>query len=85
MPDGNARLFEPSLLTILKNAQSTKGQSLTEQEVLSLRNHTPAMVAPTDVILNMNETRGYQDIDPKSPRADWQKRRTELKQSNSQR
>jgi acyl carrier protein len=72
LPEGYSYLFMPSLAAILTAAENKEGRPLTEKEVLSIRDKVPSMVAPNDVILKMNESRQYQDIDPKSVWTEWQ-------------
>lgn len=72
LPEGYSYLFIPSLAEILAAAEDKEGRTLTEKEVLSIRDRAPAMVAPYEVIQKMSESRQYQDIDPKSVWADWQ-------------
>lgn len=77
LPEGYSYLFLPSLAAILTAAENKGGRPLTEKEVLSIRDKAPAMVAPDDVILKMNETRQYQDIKPQSVWTEWQALRTQ--------
>jgi acyl carrier protein len=77
LPEGYAYLFIPSLAAILTAAEDKEGRPLTEKEVLSIRDKAPAMVAPYDVIQKMNESRQYQDINPKSVWAQWQELRNQ--------
>jgi len=77
LPEGYTYLFMPSLAAILTATEDKEGRPLTEKEVLSIRDRAPAMVAPHDVIQKMNESRKYQDINPKSVWADWQELRNQ--------
>jgi len=79
LPDGYSFLFMPSLAAILTGAETKEGRPLTEKEVLSIRDKAPTMVVPNNVILKMNESRQYQDIDPKSVWTEWQALRAEPK------
>lgn len=72
LPAGYSYLFIPSLAAILMAAEEKEGRPLTEHEVLSIRDKAPSMVAPNDVILKMNASRQYQDIDPKAVWTEWQ-------------
>ena len=51
------KLVDPH--AILKKAEDTKGQPLSEDDVQRIRDQAPAMVVPHEVILKMNEIRDY--------------------------
>lgn len=77
LPAGYSYLFIPSLAAILTAAEEKEGRPLTEHEVLGIRDKAPSMVAPNDVVLKMNESRQYQDIDPRAVWTEWQKLRAQ--------
>jgi len=77
LPDGYSYLFMPSLAAILTAVEDKQGRPLSEEEVLSIRDRAPAMVTPNDVIIKMNQSRQYQDIDPKSVWTEWQELRAQ--------
>lgn len=68
----------PSLVSLLLNKEKGKGHPLTEAEVLEIRNACTTIAVPVDVAREMDEARGYQDIDPENAWEDWQIARVEL-------
>jgi len=70
--------FTPSLVATLLNREKAKGSSLTEQEVLDIRDTAPAVAMPEDVAVKVEIERGYKDIDAENVWEEWQKARVEL-------
>ncbi len=71
-------VFIPSLSAVLIAAEDTKGEPLTNDEVLSIRDSAACiMMTPTDVA-KLAESRGYDDIDPENCWYEWQMLRREL-------
>ncbi|NRB81918.1 MAG: hypothetical protein HRU38_25220 [Saccharospirillaceae bacterium] len=68
----------PALVTVLLNAENEKGTPLTEDEVLDLRDNMACMAMPISEIENLNESRGYSDIDPEHVWEEWTVARIEL-------
>ncbi|RWC50761.1 MAG: hypothetical protein EOS55_02255 [Mesorhizobium sp.] len=68
----------PSLVATLLNRERTKGSPLTEEEVIQIRDNCPAIAVPFDVVRQMDESRGYLDIDPENCWEEWQLARKEL-------
>ncbi|PTE10152.1 hypothetical protein [Mesorhizobium helmanticense] len=71
----------PSLVATLLNRERTKGSPLTEEEVIQIRDTCPAIAMPPDVARQVDESRGYRDIDPENCWEEWQRARKELTES----
>jgi len=78
VPEGHSFLFIPSLAAILTRAEEQKDSPLTEAEVLNIRDQAPAGIFPNDVILKMNQSRQYEDINPASCWNEWLELRSQL-------
>ena len=68
----------PSLVATLLNRERAKGSPLTEKEVILIRDSCEAIAVPPDVARQMDESRGYHDIDPENCWEEWQRARKEL-------
>lgn len=82
MTDDLVPSFVPALIAVLLNRENAKGEPLTEQEVLEIRDGAAAMMVPRSMARAMAASRGYDDIDPENVWAVWQRLRTELAESN---
>jgi uncharacterized protein YegJ (DUF2314 family) len=71
-------MFMPSLGAILISAEDKKGEPLTEDEVLSIRDNATCIMMTAPDAAKMAESRGYTDIDPDNCWYDWQMLRREL-------
>lgn len=71
-------VFVPSLSAVLLNAENEKGQPLTYEEVVQLRDSAACIMAGREQIAQLAERRGYEDIDPENCWYDWQQLRREL-------
>lgn len=71
--------FIPSLIAILKAAEDNKGTPLTEKEVINIRDTSVCMAVSKDVFLSVEESRGYNDINPENCWNEWCKIREKLK------
>ncbi len=74
-------VFIPTLVSILYRHEQQKGAPLTEEEVVSIRNKSVAIMLRTSAAVQMAERRGYQDIDPEHCWSLWQRVREQLKSS----
>ena len=74
-------VFIPSLSAILVNAEDNKGSPLTKEEALEIRDKASVVMLSKQAAEQMNEKRGYSDIDPENCWYDWQmlRRETERK------
>lgn len=68
----------PALVTVLLNKENEKGEPLSEQEVLSIRDNAACIMMPVSVIAKMEESRGYPDVDPEYVWEHWQQARSEF-------
>lgn len=73
-----AIVFIPPLITILVAKQTEAGRPLTQQEVENIRDNAVAMNMPDDVAHQLNEKRGYDDIDPENVWQEWNAHNKEI-------
>lgn len=71
-------VFIPSLISILMDAENSKGSPLIEDEVISIRDSSTIMEIPIEALLPLEESRGYIDIMPENCWNEWQERRKEF-------
>ena len=71
-------VFMPALVTLLIHAERLKGSSLTEQEVLAIRDQGICMMMRVEHAEALAEKRGYDDLDPENVWADWQVVRAQI-------
>jgi hypothetical protein len=69
--------FVPPLAAVLLAAAKEKGQALTEDEVLRLRDGAICIALPAPVAHAMEEKRGYRDLDPDDVWREWLALRTD--------
>lgn len=72
----------PALVAILLNKEREKGEPLTENEVLEVRDNAACMMLPLSAKQKMEESRGYPDIDPEYAWEQWQEARVQLGQDS---
>lgn len=77
MTDQLCLVFVPALVTVLLNAETTKGTPLTEAEVLEIRDSAACIAVPVEVALSMENERGYRDLVAEDCWAQWQQYRRE--------
>lgn len=68
----------PALVAVLLNKETAKGSPLTESEVIEIRDNAACMMMPRSIILTIEQSRGYPDIDPENVWAEWLAARLEL-------
>ncbi len=56
--------YIPSLASVLRRAELSKGSPLTEAEVLEIRDNATAIAVTSDIAREMDAKRGHSDIDP---------------------
>jgi uncharacterized protein YegJ (DUF2314 family) len=71
-------VFMPALGPLLIHAEDLKGEPLSHDEVIRIRDSANCIMVPADVAREMDESRGYRDIDPETCWFDWQHLRREL-------
>lgn len=71
-------IFTPSLASILWNAKQSKGEPLSEEEVLQIRDKSITMTVSISIAQELAESRGYTDINPDNAWEEWQDLRQEL-------
>lgn len=62
----------PALGVLLLNLEKQKGVPLTEAEVVGARGKAVCMMLPLSAKREMDEKRGYRDIDPENVWNEWQ-------------
>ncbi len=65
-------------MAVLLKAETDKGMPLTESEVVKIRDNASCIAMPISVKLKVEESRGYQDINPEKAWIEWQEVRQEL-------
>jgi hypothetical protein len=70
--------FVPTLIAVLLAAERLKGDPLTEEEVLDIRDGATCIRSPKSLAEAMAEERGYRDLDPERCWEQWQAARTAL-------
>lgn len=68
-------VFVPALVTILLEAERSKGEPLTRDEVVTLRDTAAAIMLPAATATSMAAARGYDDLDPERVWEQWQQAR----------
>lgn len=68
-------VFDPPLVSVLRALEAERGQPLSEAEVLAARDGAICMAVKYSVALEMDQARGYHDIDAEHVFAEWQKAR----------
>lgn len=71
-------VFMPALSAVLLSAEDQKGEPLTYDEVIRIRDASPCIMMRVDHVQKMAESRGYNDIGPENCWYDWQHLRREL-------
>ncbi len=69
--------FTPSLVAVLLNRENSLGRALTEREVYEIRDNCNVVMLPVSMKAEMDNSRGYEDIDPENCWLEWQQFRTE--------
>jgi uncharacterized protein YegJ (DUF2314 family) len=71
-------VFIPALGPLLIHAEDAKGTPLTEAEAITIRDRAAVVMMVRDDAIKMDQSRGYQDIDPENLWHDWQQLRDDL-------
>ena len=71
-------VFVPALSATLLSAEDKKGEPLTHDEVIHIRDKSPCIMMAIGDARKMDDSRGYRDIDPENCWYDWQHLRREL-------
>jgi uncharacterized protein YegJ (DUF2314 family) len=71
-------VFVPALGPLLIRAEDLKGQPLSYDEVIRIRDQAVCIMLTVGEAGKMDESRGYRDIDPENCWFDWQHLRREL-------
>jgi hypothetical protein len=64
-------LFMPSLAALADGAEQLKGAPLTREELLRIRDRAVVLVSEPEPARAVEERRGYADMDPADPWANW--------------
>ena len=71
-------VFMPSLVSILLGAEKRKGSPLTYEEVLQIRDQSTCVMLPTSQVSTIDDSRGYDDINPERCWEEFLRVRSEL-------
>ena len=71
-------VFIPALSAMLLSAEDKKGEPLTHDEVIRIRDKSPCIMMAIADVRKMDDSRGFRDIDPENCWYDWQHLRREL-------
>lgn len=71
----------PALVALLLNREKAKGSALTKEEVESIRDKAVCIMMRLSMKKTMDDSRGYEDIDPEYAWEQWQRVRTQLGQT----
>lgn len=61
----------PSLISLLVNAERTKGSELTEKEVTEIAENCTCITLKHSDFIELTKSRGYQDISPEYAWENW--------------
>lgn len=70
--------FVPLLVQMLALGEEQKGSHLTEREVIAIRDKAPCIMVPSEVAKELEEKRGFRDVNPENCWADWNQLRVEF-------
>ena len=76
--DPLVRVAIPPLVAILLHHEKAKGEPLTQEEVVAIRDRAVCMTVPYSVAADVEEKRGYPDIRLEHPWEDWSAVRGQL-------
>jgi hypothetical protein len=71
LPEGLVLLFMSSLAGLASRAEQLKGSPLTREELLRIRDRAAVLVSEPERAQAVGERRGYADLGPADPWADW--------------
>jgi hypothetical protein len=84
-PSDQILVFIPALAPLLARAEQLKGAPLTEAEVLRIRDAANCIRMAPEHARNIEEQRGYADLDPDNAWLEWQHLRLRLARSEATR
>jgi hypothetical protein len=71
-------VFIPALVVLLARSENDLGRPLTEREVVEIRDRGVCMMMRESMAIEMDQQRGYDDVDPEKVWEQWQKVRAEI-------
>ena len=71
-------VFIPPLVAVLHHSETEKGEPLTEEEVLAIRDSAVCITMRHSQAQALESKRGHPDIDPDNVWQEWQAIRSEL-------
>lgn len=71
-------VFVPPLVAVLQHEETAKGEPLTEEEVIAIRDNAVCITMKYTQAQAVESKRGYPDLDPDNVWAEWQAVRSEL-------
>jgi hypothetical protein len=80
MPDDDDLfpVFTPALVALLIHAEELKGSPLTRNQMIAIRDDADCVMMPLAAKADLDEERGYADIDPEQCWEQWQIVRAKL-------
>jgi hypothetical protein len=69
--DDRVPVFTPALVALLIHAEELNGSPLTRNQVIAIRDNADCVMLPASAKAEMEEERGYADIDPERCWEDW--------------
>lgn len=64
-------VFMPALVTLLISAEELNGSPLTRNQAIAIRDNANCVMLPPSAKAEIEEERGYSDIDPERCWEDW--------------
>ena len=77
-------VFVPALVAVLHQAETEKGEPLSEEEVIAIRGSAVCITVRHSQAQAMESKRGYPDLDPENVWQEWQAVRSELMPDDEQ-
>src|SRR6185369_17709765 len=71
-------VFVPALANVLALAEKNKGSPLSAAEVEAARDKSVCIMMPTLEAAEMDQSRGFIDVNPENCWADWHRLRTQM-------
>ena len=71
-------VFVPALVAVLQHAETDKGEPLSEEEVIAIRDNAACMTVRHSQAQAIESKRGYPDLDPENVWEEWQAVRSEF-------
>ena len=77
-------VFIPALVAVLHHEETNKGEPLTQEEVIAIRDRAVCITMRYSQAQAVESKRGYPDVDPENVWDEWQAIRSELMPGDGQ-